>query len=74
MDFISLFILIPLKLTQCSQGCVVKISLLHRLQVQTFPDATPPIGQIHTFSKMAVTFEPLRDFDALWDLERSQSL
>ena len=41
------------------------------LQAQTLPYATPPIEQIHPFSKMAVTFEPLhwRDFDDLWDLE-----
>ena len=28
-----------------------------RLQAQTLPDATPPIGKINTFSKIAVTFE-----------------
>ena len=39
-----------------------KTSLLRRLQVQTLPDATPPIGQIHPFSKMAVPFEPLMGF------------
>ena len=33
-------------------------SLLRRLQAQTLPDATPPRGQIHPFSKMAITFEP----------------
>ena len=31
-----------------------KTSLLHRLQVQTIPDATPPIGKNHPFSKMTV--------------------
>ena len=30
-----------------------------RLQAQTLPDATPPIGQIHPFRKMAIAFEPL---------------
>ena len=35
---------------------------------QTLPDATPPVGQIHIFSKIAVTFEPIQ-FDALQDLE-----
>ena len=39
-----------------------KTSLLRRLQAQTLPDATPPIGKIHPFSKMAVTFEPLMGF------------
>ena len=36
-------------------------SLLRRLQAQTLPDAIPPIGKIHPFSKIAVTFEPLRE-------------
>ena len=31
-------------------------SLLRRLQVQTLPNATPPIGKINPFSKMNVTF------------------
>ena len=34
-------------------------SQLCRLQVQTLPDATPPIVRIRPFSKMTVTFEPL---------------
>ena len=34
-------------------------SLLRSLQVQTLPDATPPIGKSHTFSKITVTFEPI---------------
>ena len=32
-------------------------SLLRRQQAQTLPDEVPPIGKIHPFSKMAVTFE-----------------
>ena len=39
-----------------------KTSLLRRLQAQTLPDEAPPIGKIHRFSKMAVTFEPLIGF------------
>ena len=39
-----------------------KTSLLRRLQAQTLPDATPPIGKIYPFTKMAVTFEPLMQF------------
>ena len=39
-----------------------KKSLLRRLQAQTLPDATQPIGKINPFSKMAVTFEPLMGF------------
>ena len=35
-----------------------KISLLCRLQVQTLPDATPPIGKIGK----TVTFEPVINF------------
>ena len=35
-----------------------KTSLLRRLQAQTLPDVLPPIGKIHLFSEMAVTFEP----------------
>ena len=37
-------------------------SLLRRLQVQTLTDETPPIGKIHPFSKMAVTFEQMMRF------------
>ena len=33
----------------------VKTSLLHRLQAQTLPDATPPLGKIPLFPKIAVT-------------------
>ena len=33
--------------------------LLRRLQKQTLPDATLPIGKIHQFSKIAITFEPI---------------
>jgi hypothetical protein len=36
--------------------------MLHMLQEQTLPDATPPISKIHPFSKMAVTFEPVMKF------------
>ena len=48
-----------------------KTSMLRRLQAQTLPDATPPIGKIHPFSKIAVAFKPLMEFYALWDLETS---
>ena len=40
----------------------LRISLLRRLQAQTLPNANPPIGKIHHFSKFAVTFEPLMQF------------
>jgi hypothetical protein len=29
---------------------------------QTLPHATPPVGKIHPFSKIAVTFEPIQQF------------
>ena len=41
---------------------ILKTSLLRRLQAQTLPDAAPPVGKIHPFSKIAVTFEPLQRF------------
>ena len=40
----------------------MQTSLLRRLQVQNLPDATPPMGQIPLFSKMAVTFVSLIGF------------
>ena len=39
-----------------------KTRLLLMLQAQTLPDATPPIGNIQPFSKIAVAFEPLMGF------------
>ena len=39
-----------------------KTSLLRRLQAQTLPDEAPPMGKIHPFSKIAVTFEPVMRF------------
>ena len=30
------------------------------LQAQTLPDAIPQVGKIQTFSKIAVTFEPIQ--------------
>ena len=35
----------------------LETSLLRRLQAQTLPDATPPIGNIYPFTKMTITFE-----------------
>ena len=32
------------------------------LQAQTLPNATPPIGKIYPFSKIALTFEPMMKF------------
>ena len=29
---------------------------------QTLPDATPPVGKINPFSKIAVTIEPIQQF------------
>jgi hypothetical protein len=44
-----------------SHGCS-QTSLLRKLQAQTLPDATPPIGKIRPVSKMTITFEPLMGF------------
>ena len=35
---------------------------MRRLQTQTLPDEAPPMGKIHPFSKIAVTFEPVMQF------------
>ena len=40
----------------------LETSLLHRLQAQTLPNEAPPMGKIHPFSKIAVTFEPVMQF------------
>ena len=40
-------------------------SLLHRLQAQTLPDEAQPIGKIHPFSKIAITFKPVMRFGCL---------
>ena len=37
-------------------GTVKKTSVLRRLQAQTLPDATLPLGKIPPFTKIAVTF------------------
>jgi hypothetical protein len=34
-------------------------SLLRRLQAQTLQDTTPPVGKIHPFGKIPITFEAL---------------
>ena len=50
-------------------GLVKITSLLRRLQAQTLPDAAPPIGKIHPFSKMAATCEAMMRFgcpNSLW--------
>ena len=52
---LQLYINIKTKL----QHIYYKIGLLRRLQAQTLPNATPPIGNIYPFTKMAVTFEPV---------------
>ena len=41
---------------------VFQTSLLRRLKAQTLADEAPPIGKIHPFSKIAVTFEPVMRF------------
>ena len=41
---------------------IVETSLLRRLQEQTLPNEAPPVGKIHSFSKIAETFEPVMRF------------
>ena len=50
------------------EGLPKETSLLRRLQAQTLPDAASPIGKVHPFSKIAVTFEPVMQF-GFGDLE-----
>ena len=57
-----------------SFSAFLKTSLLRRLQGQTLPDATTPMGQIHPFSKMAVTFVPLNRFWCPLGFRKSFSL
>ena len=52
------------------RGYLVWIAIVHmhvnkpavQAAAQTLPDATPPVGKIHTFSKIAFTFEPIQRF------------
>ena len=36
---------------------------------QTLPNATSPLGKIPLFTKSAVTFDPIKELDALRDLD-----
>jgi hypothetical protein len=51
-------------INRCNIGGIValdlKTSVLRRLS--PFPSEAPPIGKIHSFSKMAITVEPLNGF------------
>jgi hypothetical protein len=40
-------------------------SLQRRLQAQTLPDATPPVGKILPFCKIALTLNQYSNFKAL---------
>ena len=55
---------VQLLVTKCHQekSLTTKTSLLRRLQTQTLADASPPIGKIYPFTKMAVPFEPVMQF------------
>ena len=44
------------------QPCLLKTSLLRKLQGRPSPAEAPPIGQIHPYSKIALIFEPLKGF------------
>ena len=43
-------------------GDPIRKRLLRRLQAQTLPDETPPLGKIHLFTKIAITFDPMKRF------------
>ena len=42
--------------------CCLITSLLCKLQAQILPDATPPLGKIPPFTRIAVTFELMKKF------------
>ena len=46
----------------CEQEINVETSLLRRLQAQTISDATQTLGKIPPFTKIAVTFDPMKQF------------
>ena len=58
----SVFLFFMLFFLYVCDPIIVRTSLLGRLQAQTLPDATPPIGQVYPSSKMAGTFEPMIGF------------
>ena len=53
---------IRLEVFELERQTIEKTSLLRRLQEQTLPDDAQPMGKIHPFSKIAVTFEPVMRF------------
>ena len=48
-----------------NRGCW-STSLLHRLQTQTLPDATQPIGQIHPIRNNTITLETMKPTVLAW--------
>ena len=46
--------------------CHLQTSVLRRLQKQTLPDATPPLGKVSLFTKIAVTFKPMKQLRCPW--------
>ena len=53
----------------------IKTSVLHRLQAETLPNATPQLGKIPLFTKIAITFKPKKYYlDALKDLKSPKKL
>ena len=47
-------------------GDGLKTSRLRRLQVQALPNTTPPLGKINLFTKIAITFDPMKRFRRPW--------
>ena len=50
---------------RCKADESQETSLLRMLQARTIPDATPPTGKIHPFSKIGVTFGTVMRFGCL---------
>ena len=55
--------MVPAKVPDSNfEGWYLKNNPAAQAAGQTLPDEALPIGKIHPFSKMAVTFEPLMGF------------
>ena len=52
----------PLEAKNPQQKKTFKNKHAGQAEGQILPDAAPPVGKIHPFSKIAVTFEPIQQF------------
>ena len=46
-------------------ACIMKYEPAAQAAGQTLPDSSSPVGKIHQFSQIAVTFEPIKRFRCL---------